>query len=135
RLARGGRGVVVERRRHRTDRRLAGRIRRFRGRPRHTRGKLAPRPFPIGARSMNRVKALVGRFRAIQLAPVFALLALFAWAFASPIGAGPDDDYHLVSVWCANGGSEQCLPGSQENTRTVAIGFEEMVCYAQRGEQ
>lgn len=75
------------------------------------------------------------RIRAIHLAPLLALIALFAWAFASPVGAGPDDDYHLVSVWCANGGSEQCLPGSQENTRVVAIGFEEMVCYAQRGEQ
>lgn len=75
------------------------------------------------------------RIRAIHFAPVLALVALSAWAFASPIGAGPDDDYHLVSVWCANGGSQQCAPGTQDDTRDVAIGFEEMVCYAQNGEQ
>jgi hypothetical protein len=77
----------------------------------------------------------VKRIRPIHFAPVLALIALFAWAFASPIGAGPDDDYHLVSMWCENGGSEQCAPGSQPNTRMVAIGFDEAVCYAQVGEQ
>lgn len=75
------------------------------------------------------------RIRAIHLAPLLALIALFSWAFASPVGAGPDDDYHLVSVWCANGGSDQCLPGSESYTRVVATGFTEMVCYAQNGEQ
>lgn len=75
------------------------------------------------------------RIRAIHFAPVFALIALLAWAFASPVGAGPDDDYHLVSVWCANGGSQQCAPGSASDTRVVADGFAEMVCYAQNGEQ
>ena len=23
-----------------------------------------------------------------------------AWAVSSPIGASPDDDYHLGSIWC-----------------------------------
>lgn len=27
-------------------------------------------------------------------------LAGVAWAFASPIGGAPDDDYHLPSIWC-----------------------------------
>ena len=70
----------------------------------------------------RRPSTWVKRIRAIHFAPVLALIALFAWAFASPIGAGPDDDYHLVSIWCASGGSEQCAPGSQPNTRMVAIG-------------
>lgn len=37
---------------------------------------------------------------------VFALLgflALAAWAFSSPAGSSPDDDYHLTSIWCAQG--------------------------------
>ena len=29
--------------------------------------------------------------------------ALSAWAFASPIGAPPDGDYHMASIWCAQG--------------------------------
>ena len=32
-----------------------------------------------------------------------ALVALMAWTLASPPGASPDDDYHLASIWCAQG--------------------------------
>jgi len=71
------------------------------------------------------------RFRLILLAPVLALVALSAWAFASPIGAGPDDDYHVVSIWCANGGSAECEPGTQANTRIVPNSFVRIACYAQ----
>jgi len=73
--------------------------------------------------------------RAIHFAPVLALLALLAWAFASPIGAGPDDDYHLTSIWCANDGSAECRPGSLEETRMVSSGLGGASCYAQSKEQ
>lgn len=71
------------------------------------------------------------RFRVIFLAPVLAFIALSAWAFASPIGAGPDDDYHLVSIWCANGGSPECTPGSEADTRMLPESFRSIACYAQ----
>lgn len=29
------------------------------------------------------------------------LLALVGWAVSSPIGASPDDDYHLATIWCS----------------------------------
>ena len=45
--------------------------------------------------------ARLRRIPLLALAPVLALLTLTAWVFASPIGAGPDDDFHLVSSWCA----------------------------------
>lgn len=80
-------------------------------------------------------RALLARFRWIYLAPVLAFIALSAWAFASPIGAGPDDDYHLVSIWCANGGSESCRPGSSEQTRVVPGTFPRIACYAQHAER
>lgn len=66
------------------------------------------------------------------LAPVLAAAALLGWAFASPIGAGPDDDFHLVSVWCANGGSEYCEPGPTPETRLVSQQFEDLKCFAMR---
>lgn len=69
--------------------------------------------------------------RAIHFAPLFALLALLAWAVASPIGAAPDDDYHLTSIWCADGGSAQCMPGSSPDSRAVATGLGGASCYAQ----
>lgn len=70
-------------------------------------------------------------FRLIFLAPILAFIALSAWAFASPIGAGPDDDYHLVSIWCSSGGNAECLPGDDATTRVVPQSFREVACYAQ----
>jgi len=69
--------------------------------------------------------------RWIHLAPVLAFVALSAWAFASPIGAAPDDDYHLVSTWCADGGSPECQPGSAADNRSMDAQFKGVVCYAQ----
>ncbi len=31
---------------------------------------------------------------------VVALIAGWAWAWSSPPGSSPDDDYHLASIWC-----------------------------------
>lgn len=42
------------------------------------------------------------------------LLALFGWAFASPVGASPDEDFHMVSSWCVGSGK----PGVCEATNT-----------------
>jgi hypothetical protein len=81
-------------------------------------------------RTPGRLRALVLRARWIHLAPVLAFVALSAWAFASPLGAGPDDDYHLTSTWCAVGGSPECLPGSEDGTRSMDAEFGEITCYA-----
>jgi hypothetical protein len=43
----------------------------------------------------------VTRWTSISI--VSAIMTLGAWAFASPIGSTPDDDYHLVSIWCGQG--------------------------------
>lgn len=53
----------------------------------------------------------IRRVPLLAFAPILALLALLAWVFASPIGAGPDDDYHLISTWCASStAAETCAP-------------------------
>ena len=49
-----------------------------------------------------------GKHRGTRVAPWFFIIltgffALSAWAFASPIGAPPDGDLHMVSIWCAQG--------------------------------
>jgi len=82
---------------------------------------------------VSRVRAALQRLRWIHLAPVLAFVALSAWAFASPIGAAPDDDYHLVSSWCAVGGSDQCEPGSSASNRVMPSAFEDLTCFAQDG--
>jgi hypothetical protein len=45
---------------------------------------------------------------------ISAIMTLGAWAFASPIGSTPDDDYHLVSIWCGQGFRDGiCEEGSE----------------------
>lgn len=82
---------------------------------------------------MIRIRGFVRRLRWIHLAPVLAFVALSAWAFASPVGAAPDDDYHLVSIWCAGGGSPACQPGSDAHHRSVTTSFRDVDCYALHG--
>lgn len=43
------------------------------------------------------------KFLPIALAGISAFIALSAWAFASPPGSAPDDDFHLPAIWCSHG--------------------------------
>ena len=75
----------------------------------------------------------MSRFRLLLLAPIFALIALTAWAFASPIGSSPDDDFHLASIWCANSANtDACLPGPTPGERVVPSEIKNSSCYAYR---
>ncbi|MBX3067288.1 MAG: DUF2142 domain-containing protein [Cryobacterium sp.] len=78
---------------------------------------------------------IVRKFKWLYLSPVLAFLVLACWAFASPIGAGPDDDYHLTSIWCASGGSQECQPGNTANTRLVSEPLTDIACYSRTPEK
>ena len=60
------------------------------------------------------------------------LFALGAWALASPVGASPDEDYHVNSIWCAQGIQEGvCEPGSTgPTTRLLPDSLQRKTCYA-----
>jgi hypothetical protein len=78
------------------------------------------------------------RIPAMAWAPVLALVALFAWVFASPIGAGPDDDFHLVSSWCAGPTSaETCAPveGGEAGEHRVPKALADISCFQRDAEQ
>ncbi len=77
-------------------------------------------------RRENGERALAG------LAPVLVLLTLLAWVFASPIGAAPDDDYHLVSTWCAGPtADETCQPVEEDDgLRLVPEALDGIACFA-----
>lgn len=71
----------------------------------------------------------------MRLAPVFIVLALAAWAYASPMGSSPDDDFHLTSIWCGQSGtSEICAAGETPSTRTVPEILLKSPCYAYKAE-
>lgn len=77
---------------------------------------------------LRRIRAI----RAIHLVPVLALVALSAWVFASPVGASPDDDYHLASIWCANDArADLCAPDSfnGERARLILPGLASAPCF------
>lgn len=62
--------------------------------------------------------------------PLFLFLGLSAWAFASPIGASPDEDYHLASIWCSHGTSEGiCETGATSESRKVPEVLMSSECY------
>lgn len=43
------------------------------------------------------------KFAAVTLT---GFIALGSWAISSPVGSSPDDNFHLVSIWCAQGDRE-----------------------------
>ncbi|WP_181021848.1 DUF2142 domain-containing protein, partial [Microbacterium azadirachtae] len=44
-----------------------------------------------------------GGVRLLLLVPLLLLVALSAWAVATPVGGSPDENYHLASIWCGAG--------------------------------
>lgn len=83
-----------------------------------------PEPAAVPGRPQRR--------RWMWLTPLFALIAMAAWIFASPIGASWDDDYHLASIWCANEArTELCTPDPVhgEGWRVVLPGLMTAPCY------
>ena len=59
------------------------------------------------------------------------------WALASPVGASPDEDFHLPSIWCGHGVQQGlCEPGSSEEMVTVPRAIVvASACYAFHPEQ
>jgi len=69
---------------------------------------------------------------AFLIIPLIALLTLFSWSFASPVGSTPDEAFHLQSIWCAGGTpTPSCGDGPTPDTRSVADDLVDgSVCYA-----
>ena len=72
----------------------------------------------------------------LLLAPLFAFVALASWAIASPVGASPDDDYHLNSIWCGQGErAGLCESAATPETEKVPEALEQSRCFAFLGGQ
>ncbi len=47
-------------------------------------------------------------------------VSLFSWSVSSPVGSSNDDNFHLASIWCANGTrADLCENGSNPSSRFV----------------
>lgn len=60
------------------------------------------------------------------------MVTLACWAFASPLGASPDDDFHLTSTWCALGDRPGlCEPTGKPGSRMIPAEIAySAICYA-----
>ncbi len=49
-------------------------------------------------------------FRLIVRSAVFFFVTLICWSLASPVGSSPDEPFHIINIWCAEGTSDaRCL--------------------------
>jgi hypothetical protein len=87
-----------------------------------------------GRRVLATLRGLpVGRLKVIGA--VCFLLALGSWAIASPVGASPDEDVHLVSVWCSHGARPGICESPDATSAVVPAALLSAPCYAYHPEQ
>ncbi|MBW4032833.1 MAG: DUF2142 domain-containing protein [Acidobacteria bacterium] len=86
---------------------------------------------------IRRALAWLRRVPLVLVAAALLLLSLGAWVFASPVGSSPDDDFHLASIWCADGYRPfACEPGTSATSRMVPSAVtNSMDCYARNPAQ
>ena len=70
-----------------------------------------------------------------KFAPLIAIFALFislcGWSLASPVGATPDENFHLASTWCAWGDSQDyCRSTDKPDSKLVPWQLVQSSCYA-----
>jgi Predicted membrane protein (DUF2142) len=72
----------------------------------------------------------------LKVSGAVAMLVAFAcWAIASPVGASPDEDYHLASIWCAHGTEAGiCESTGDAGTRRVPEQLIVARCYSFHGD-
>ena len=58
------------------------------------------------------------------------LLTLVSWAFASPVGSSPDDDFHLTSIYCASDEAAFCQEGAVPGYKKVPVSLLQASCFA-----
>ncbi|MGP6171513.1 DUF2142 domain-containing protein [Microbacterium sp. A204] len=72
------------------------------------------------------------RVARVLLVALLGFIALLSWAFGSPVGASPDDNFHQVSIWCATGERPGlCETTGDPNERSVRADLAySSACYA-----
>lgn len=76
----------------------------------------------------------LGNSKFLQTIGILGLFfTLISWALASPVGASPDEDHHLVSIWCAGSGVENmCTTTDDPGERLVSEILLATACFAQQ---
>lgn len=74
------------------------------------------------------------RISAVGALALLAFASFSAWAVSSPVGSSPDDDFHLVSIWCGLGEREGLCESTEDSTERLVQTrlVEAHQCYAAR---
>lgn len=82
--------------------------------------------------SPTRTRHEATRLRLWVLVPLLFLLSLASWALSSPVGSSPDEDFHLTSIWCAQGDRAGACDVSDDGSegRAPAGVVDSARCYA-----
>ena len=65
------------------------------------------------------------------LAILGLIIGLGSWAFSSPVGASPDDDFHLASTWCGLGDrAGLCGPSETPGEKNIDAALNRASCFA-----
>ncbi len=59
------------------------------------------------------------------------MLGLVAWAASSPVGASPDEDYHLASIWCPRPIESSGCQFTTDNGVITSVSVPEVIAEAQ----
>lgn len=77
----------------------------------------------LSVRKLNRGGVVIGF--------IGLVVALFGWALASPVGASPDEDFHMISAWCdGDGHTGVCQTSNNPGERLVSTALILSACYA-----
>lgn len=94
---------------------------------------------PVSARSHTEEPADPAdrpRILRVLLVALLGFAALLGWSFASPVGASPDDNFHMTSIWCAAGERPGlCESTDEPGEKAVPAGVANAsACFAFRSE-
>jgi hypothetical protein len=79
----------------------------------------------------NKLSTSLRRILLLSLTLIGLVTGLAAWSLSSPVGASPDDDFHLTSIWCGGGQKPGlCEDSTAQDHRKVLPGLLNSACYA-----
>jgi hypothetical protein len=79
---------------------------------------------------VGRLRGYLASGRALLLAPVLLFATLLCWGLSSPVGSSPDEDFHLVSIWCSTGDEAACIQKTGVAEATVPGALLDVACFA-----
>jgi hypothetical protein len=90
-------------------------------------------------RALRRSRLSSTAFLAV-LGALSVVVVGLSWSLASPIGASPDDDFHLATIWCDAGDPDTCrrtgdpVEDGIERVRVLPMLGPSVACYAFRAD-